>query len=82
MQPETAFQDGVSEPRGCGPTGHARLSVLKTRPRVPSTSRSDREGALRRLRSDVPMVEAAYAGEADAAGGKGGTGSSWGDLQV
>jgi hypothetical protein len=59
MQPETSLQGDASERRGCGPTGDARLSVLRTRPRVPSTSRSERAANLRRLFADVPLVEAA-----------------------
>ena len=43
----------------------------------PSTPWSEREGVLRRLRPDVPLVKSTDPGKADDAGGGGGPGLGW-----
>jgi hypothetical protein len=53
------------------------VSVLKTRPPVRSTPWSEREGVLRRLRPDTPLVKTPDTGQSDDAGGRGGPGLDW-----
>jgi len=56
------------------------LSVLKTHP-VRSTSWSEPEGVLRRLRPGVSVVKTTDTGQADDAGGRGGPGLRWTTLR-
>ena len=53
------------------------LSVIKTRPPVRSTSWSEPEGVLRRLRPAVPVVKTADTRQSEDPGGRGGPGLDW-----